>query len=726
MVNVNGICVKGSSHLVKQCEIHQILADGQCLDVAVIGGICQIDLQCSGGANCLNQRCACPLGTVQNNQICEGMNCSESEILINGRCLPRVIPGGQCRSSAQCLDGSECSPIAHACICPEGMYNIGGYCRKLSYTDPCDSASMIYANNSCVPMVKPGDRCAYDSQCLGGSVCTDGHCNCTKATANINGYCIGSTSCNEDEVYLNNRCFKRVPLNESCHVSEQCPSNAICNYAAKCACPLGMIAVSGSCQLSQINYCKDIEVMVNGRCVKRRVPGSACITSEQCLDESNCLNGYCRCVNGTKLLSRYCIRRDENEKCDTYQTYVNGKCLDLAVPGENCIDSLQCVAASTCRAGKCMCLNGYIEVKKYCIRDVRPSTECSSSQVFINGHCYEFAKIGEYCTETTLCLSGSICYNNYCSCPKDTVVQNGHCRRKRHCLQNEIQIDGQCYPLANIGQSCQFTEQCASISVCLNGLCICPPGTVPQNNICISSGPCPTGQIYVAGRCWDIAYIGQPCVFTQQCQGFSMCIGGTCQCRSDKIVRNGLCTKDQCSGNEIMIDGICFNMAKINDFCYYTKQCQGNATCQSGKCTCPSGTVNFNNTCIINAKCQPYQISVNDSCLDTVSIGMTCQHNSQCIESASCVPGINLISSSTRTCQCNSGTIFTGSKCLPSPVHCPSSTVYIADKICYPLVQIGQFCFCTVQCMGYSICSRQICKCPPGHTAINSVCRRTN
>lgn len=38
--------------------------------------------------------------------------------------------------------------------------------------------------------------------------------------------------------------------------------------------------------------------------MKRRVPGSACFANEQCLDGSECLNGYCKCGNGTKLLSR--------------------------------------------------------------------------------------------------------------------------------------------------------------------------------------------------------------------------------------------------------------------------------------------------------------------------------------------------------------------------------------------------------------------------------------
>uniref|UniRef100_A0A1I7W568 EB domain-containing protein n=1 Tax=Loa loa TaxID=7209 RepID=A0A1I7W568_LOALO len=419
---------------------------------------------------------------------------------------------------------------------------------------------------------------------------------------------------------------------------------------------------------------------VNGRCVKRRVPGATCFASEQCLDESTCLDGYCRCSNGTELLSRYCIRRNEAEECDTYQTYIKGKCLDLAIPGEDCIDNLQCIAASTCREGKCICSNGYIQVKKYCVQDLRPSRECSNNQVMINGHCYEFAKIGQYCIDTAVCLGDSVCYNNYCTCPKDTIAQSGRCQKQQRCDENQVQIDGQCYSQANIGQHCQFTKQCTSISTCQNGICTCPPGTVSQNNICIPSGLCPTGQIYIDESCWDIAYIGQQCKFTEQCQGYSTCVGRTCRCPSDTVVRDGLCIKEQCSSNEVMISKICFKTAKIGEFCYYTKQCEGNAVCQAGKCTCPSGTIKSNDTCVINSKCQPYQVSVNNSCLDTVSIGMTCQDDSQCIESASCMPGTSSSNSDIQTCQCNNGTVFTGSKCLPSLIQCPTSTVYIFDN----------------------------------------------
>ncbi|KAK6102670.1 EB module family protein [Brugia pahangi] len=726
-VNVNGICQKRNLRSIRQCKIHQISVHGECLDIVAIGEVCQIDAQCSDGANCFNQHCSCPPGTVQNEKICKASNCSRNEVLINGKCLSLIIPGQQCKHSVQCLDGSQCSSVTHICGCIEGMNNVGGYCRKLSYTDPCDSISMVYVNNSCVEITKPGDQCIYDLQCLSGSICTDGYCNCPQGTTNINGYCTGSVLCNQDEILLNNRCFKRVTLNELCFINEQCPNNAICNYAARCVCPVGMMAINGHCQPSQIIYCKDVEVLVNGRCIRRRVPGTSCLANEQCLDESLCINGYCRCTNDTELLSRYCIRRNKTKNCDTYQIYINDKCLDLAIPGEECINNMQCIAAaSICHAGKCICSNGYIEVKKYCIRDhFRPSAKCPDNQILINGHCYEFAKIGQYCIDTAICLGNAICYNNYCICPNGTIAQNGRCENVKHCLRNEIQIDGQCYPKINIGQYCQFTKQCVSISTCQNSICTCPPGTVAQNNICISSGLCPTGQLLINENCWDIAYIGQQCQFTRQCQGYSKCVNNICQCANDTIIHDGLCFKEHCNSNEIKINGICFKLAKIGEFCYYTEQCEMNAICQADRCICPPGTINSNDTCIINSNCQPYQISINDSCLDTVSIGMTCQDNSQCIESSNCmIGGGSLNNLNIRTCQCNNGTIFTGSECLPSTIKCPLSTVYTFNNVCYALVEIGQFCLFTIQCMGYSICSRQICKCPIGYQNIRNACRK--
>uniref|UniRef100_A0A183DGF8 EB domain-containing protein n=1 Tax=Gongylonema pulchrum TaxID=637853 RepID=A0A183DGF8_9BILA len=60
---------------------------------------------------------------------------------------------------------------------------------------------------------------------------------------------------------LNNRCFTLATFNESCLVSEQCPRNAICDYAAKCVCPFGMTVVNGRCQAYDLHECPDSEVM---------------------------------------------------------------------------------------------------------------------------------------------------------------------------------------------------------------------------------------------------------------------------------------------------------------------------------------------------------------------------------------------------------------------------------------------------------------------------------
>lgn len=74
-----------------------------------------------------------------------------------------------------------------------------------------------------------------------------------------------------------------------------------------------------------------------------------------------------------------------------------------------------------------------------------------------------------------------------------------------------------------------------------------------------------------------------------------------------------------------------FLQANIGELCYYTDQCLGNAECKLNRCTCPPRTVSSNGTCVINTNCASYQILAGALCLDTVSIGMVCEDNSQCI-----------------------------------------------------------------------------------------------
>lgn len=102
---------------------------------------------------------------------------------------------------------------------------------------------------------------------------------------------------------------------------------------------------------------------------------------------------------------------------------------------------------------------------------------------------------------------------------------------------------------------------------------------------------------------------------------------------------------------------------------------------------------------------------------------MTCKMmNFAFSASASCM--LVSVQPNTKTCQCNKGTTFAGSSCAISAVQCPPSTVFISSNFCQDLVQIGQFCTYTVQCMGYSVCYRQRCTCPVGFAEVRNVCRR--
>uniref|UniRef100_A0A9J2PLV9 EGF-like domain-containing protein n=1 Tax=Ascaris lumbricoides TaxID=6252 RepID=A0A9J2PLV9_ASCLU len=669
--NSRGYCVEINGN----CASNQILVQGQCYSLSRIGQNCQINAQCVGQSLCINRRCTCPSGTTQTGQLCRStsitpIKCPIGQVSMNGICMGRVAPGQQCQASVQCLDGSAC--LNSYCICPEGMNNLNGYCRKLSFTDHCNEASSIEISGQCVNVQRPGGYCQRNEQCLGGSTCINGYCSCSSETTLYNGYCVLIGKCGENQVELNGRCYRRVLIGDYCLVSDQCLGGSECTYAALCQCPYGTQEINGNCrQYTENNICADENVLVNGTCVSRIAPGANCNYTQQCLDKSSCSNGSCVCPNGMRLVDRYCVSVQSSANCNATQLEINRQCLEFASLGSKCIYNLQCLGSSTCSAGICECAYGYTNVMGYCIQIFNtPSlSQCRNTEVFINGYCYSKAYIGQYCMYNEQCQGGSMCMNNSCNCPSGGTVQGNRCSiNGKLCEMNQVEIDNRCYNTSQIGQTCQLAQQCLGGSTCLNNICICPSGTQQQGDRCIGND-------------------------------------------------------NTCSSNQVTINGQCYAKAEIDEFCLYNEQCEGNSLCTQNRCICPSGMVSANGRCVPSTQCQPYQVFENGQCLDTVSIGMKCTANVQCIASASCT----LVSQQgSSTCQCNAGTVFTGSGCVTATTStCPYSTVFIAgNNNCLPLVQVGQFCTYSSQCMGFSACIGQFCRCPTGLTNVNDICRQ--
>ncbi|KHJ92844.1 EB module [Oesophagostomum dentatum] len=130
------------------------------------------------------------------------------------------------------------------------------------------------------------------------------------------------------------------------------------------------------------------------------------------------------------------------------------------------------------------------------------------------------------------------------------------------------------------------------------------------------------------------AAIGYPCQVTAQCLGGSQCSYGVCQCPAGQTAVNGVCSGGSgvCPSNQVLIYNQCLPMVAVGGRCTYEQQCTGYSECYNGYCRCPNGSTPSSGICDIHSSgCKAYQISLNNQCLDKMSIGQSCTNNAQCI-----------------------------------------------------------------------------------------------
>ncbi|VDK29021.1 unnamed protein product [Anisakis simplex] len=117
-------------------DCFEVRINDYCYTKAYIGHYCIFNEQCQGGSTCLNNYCGCEMGSaVEGNRCLNSTNeCPMNQIRIQERCYSTSQIGGPCQHSQQCLGGSFCE--LGKCECPEDSVQTHDYCREMSARCP--------------------------------------------------------------------------------------------------------------------------------------------------------------------------------------------------------------------------------------------------------------------------------------------------------------------------------------------------------------------------------------------------------------------------------------------------------------------------------------------------------------------------------------------------------------------------------------------------------------
>uniref|UniRef100_A0A914UM15 BPTI/Kunitz inhibitor domain-containing protein n=1 Tax=Plectus sambesii TaxID=2011161 RepID=A0A914UM15_9BILA len=264
---------------------------------------------------------------------------------------------------SQCPTGFTCQPqqgrpIAYCCA---------GTITGVS--DGCPPNQYVYMNNgeiaACDPFNPPNSPCPSDYscqwslsnqryQCCGSNPitlptqsdgCPDSQVSlldyntkkprlCTASAPNAcpNGYfcqfssvnaqfqCCGiSAACRADQVSIAGICLDRSNPNQPCVNPAQCLGGSTCTNGV-CLCPPSTFLAGNICKQGRaagggigggigggVGGCASNQIFVNGQCLNTAEIGQACVTTAQCLGQSQCISGFCECTPGQIVQDNVCI-----------------------------------------------------------------------------------------------------------------------------------------------------------------------------------------------------------------------------------------------------------------------------------------------------------------------------------------------------------------------------------------------------------------------------------
>uniref|UniRef100_A0A8R1DIZ4 BPTI/Kunitz inhibitor domain-containing protein n=1 Tax=Caenorhabditis japonica TaxID=281687 RepID=A0A8R1DIZ4_CAEJA len=169
------------------CPPDTVLMNGECKVRGAVGSVCLLSSQCTSGAECVGQLCACGKKfreqegrciqvdmeeTVTNEVVPQKNKCTVNQLKKNGLCYDKSSIGGACELPEQCTNGTTCS--AKICKCAPGSSPYKDRC--LNNVNICEAPkqpviSQEYTIIQCAKQKCPKPAACVYSKMIGSYVC---------------------------------------------------------------------------------------------------------------------------------------------------------------------------------------------------------------------------------------------------------------------------------------------------------------------------------------------------------------------------------------------------------------------------------------------------------------------------------------------------------------------------------------------------------------------------
>ncbi|CAJ0583895.1 unnamed protein product, partial [Mesorhabditis spiculigera] len=823
----NGICVcpYGQSFINGICTTNS--NTGTNVQYASPGAAC-VDgsTRCLGNSICINSFCICPGGEQIRNGMCVAIDSDAS-------------PGEMCQTGiTTCTGNSYCTN--NICRCQSTQVNLNGQCSNVLQASvsncqscpsnsqcvrdqcQCNNGYQMSSNNFCLRYAYPGQQCDYSSTCQSNSACQNSICTCNSGytmtqglatpscvqAANPGEFCssnlpcgsnsqclLGQCACNQGYAPSNNGayCAEIVQANQACGQQSICVANSQCSNA-QCNPIVRTISCQPGFTYDQTSQqCIRVVALVAS-------PQENCGLNPPCAENSYCNQGQCSCNNGYYYSSSsqpncqpfiqanqpcqqnsVCVQNSACNsgtcQCNNGYQYSNGNCMandNYAHPGQSCGNGQICQGGSRCDGTVCRCPFGFFPAGQQCVpanQDPYISITIVPDNVYqlsLGSQCEPRCNTDANCNQR--CGYSSICSTRgLCTCPV------GYIQVGNSCVNNGGSSCGACgTPMP--GDRCNNTAPCGGGSVCVLGICACPPGYNPSIDglsceqatapltlqrmakkkecskdtecsggmHCVSKTCiCPRGTTLIDGKCASVmssgskrspVYPGSFCANTPQCQKNSQCFLNRCVCVGDRMTNStGHCvspfeadTGEALPGSRCTVGG---------------PPCMGDSICDQGYCVCPLGTETTMEPYCSRTDGEPplLQFAPNSEALSTKTSCSTykeCKSPRVCGASKLCEcpffmredeRGVCVLYNDVapgKPCDYPSARCANGSECVQNLCACKSGLtltngVCMADSRARP----GELCMEGVECDHGAQCINNICKCPIGITEFQKPCK---